>query len=183
MAKRPSVAQVQNPNANLFALVSEAQSIVMALIESKGELTPEIQARLEANDLAIARKLDGYAYVDEQCDAQVHFLKKREDGIRAVRKGIEAAQERLRTNIKTAMATLGKDVMTGDEYRFKISTRAPKLVVTDEQAIPQEYKIIVHTTVVDREKLLSALKDGFEVPGASLEEVKALLTQENPMKD
>lgn len=183
MPKRPSITQIQNPNANLYALVGEAQSIVMALIESRGELTPEIQARLEANDLAIARKVDGYVYIDEQFDAQVHFLKKKEEGFRSVRKGIEAAQERMRINVKAAMVTLGKETLDGDEYRYKLSTRAPKLVITDEASIPKEYKIIVQSTVIDKEKLLSALKDGFEVPGATLEEVKALLTQENPLKD
>lgn len=170
-------------NPNLFQLTREAQTIVLALIESGGELTPEIESRIEANETALMRKVDGYVYYDDHFDAQIDLLKRKEEGLRSIRKGIENAKERLRENIKAAMLAMKTDVLTGDEYRFKISKRAPKLVIDNEAAIPQDYKIIVQSTTVDKETLGAALRDGFTVPGARLEEVKALLTQPNTGKD
>ncbi len=180
---KPTLTQMMNPNPNLFELTQEAQSLIMALIESKGEITPDLEARLTANETAVARKVDSYVYIEEQFEAQCILLKRKEEGFRAIRKGLEAAQERLRTNVKTAMSVMKTDTLTGDEYRYKLSTRAPKLVIDNEAVIPKEYKIIVQTTGIDKDKLLSALKDGFDVPGARLEDVLALLTQENPVKE
>ncbi len=174
---------MMNPNPNLFDLTQEAQSLILALIESKGELTPELESRLTANETAVARKVDSYVYIEEQFEAQCVLLKRKEESFRAIRKGLENAQERLRNNVKTAMTVLKTDVLPGDEYRYKLSTRAPKLVIDNEATIPQDYKIIIQSTGIDKEKLLNALKDGFTVPGAHLEDVKALLTQENPVKE
>lgn len=180
---RPTLTQMMNPNPNLFQLTQEAQSLMLALIESKGEITPEIEARLTANESAVARKVDAYVYIEEQFDAQIALLKRKEEGFRSIRKGLENAIDRMRGNIKVAMTLLEKDTLAGDEYRYKLSKRKPKVVITDEKLIPMDYKIIVQTTGIDKEKLEAALTDGFAVPGAHLEEVKALLVQENPVKE
>lgn len=183
MAKPKLTEVVKNPNPNLFQLTAEAQSLVLALIQSGGEITPEIEARLAANEAAIARKVDGYVYVEFQMEMQVEVLKRKEEGIRSIRIGIENAQERLRSNIKTAMQVMQKTELAGDEYLYKLMRGGTKLVIDDEKLIPQDFKMVITSTVLDKEKINQALKDGIQIPGVHLEDVQRLGTRENEGKE
>lgn len=173
----------KNPNKSLFQLTVEAQSLVAAIVGSGGELTPEIEARLAGNEVALSKKVDGYVYIEGQIEVQCELLKRKEEGLHRVRKGLEAFQERLRSNVKVAMKTLDKTELTGDEYTYKLGKGGEKLVIDDESQIPHDFKMIVTTTVVDKERVTQALKDGFEVKGARLEEYQKLLTREAEEKE
>ena len=163
---------------SLYELTVIAKGLVAQLIESGGELTPEIEANLTANELAVAKKVDGYVYFEEQLEMQAKRISEREVALRNVRKGLEAAQERLRGNVKAHMLLTQKTEVNGDEFRYKLSQRKPKPVVTSFQDLPSEFKIVVQEVKVDTQKLSVALRDGVQVPGAQLEDVYALLTQE-----
>jgi predicted transglutaminase-like protease len=184
MAKpRPALTQTTNPNSNLYELTVQAQSLIAALIESGGELTPALEAQLVANETAIARKIDGYVYIEDQIEAQCALLKRKEDGLRAIRKGLESAQDRLRTNIKNAMTALQKTELPGDEFTYKLTKGGTKLIIDNERVIPEDFKVSVVMTNVDKDRLEQVLKAGMEVPGARIEDVQRLVTKSNGGKE
>jgi hypothetical protein len=173
----------EQPMPTLHELVQEALSISQALIDSRGEFTADIEKRFDINRELLKNKTDSYYIVDERLEAEALFWKRKADVFRNISKGFEKAQERLRGNIKRVMQEMGAKEISGSDYRFKLSNRAPKLVVVDEAKVPAEMKMIIQTTAIDKEKILAALKDGYEVPGCKLEPVDALLPQENSKKD
>lgn len=180
---KPSVQEIMNTKQNLISLADEAMVIEREILAAGGELTPELERRFEFNLQQLSQKVDGYVFVEERLDAVAALWKRREEATRAVRKGYETAIERIRDRVKLVMTETQKTELAGKLHRYKLSTRAPKLVIEDESLIPTEMKMIIQTTTVDKQKVHSMLADGFEVPGARLEPVIALLIQENKEED
>lgn len=178
MSKKNLVA-VRETNKTLPEIVAEAQRIIQALTESYGELSPELERSLDMNKMALAEKLDRYAFVDEKLQSEASFWKTKADVYRKIASGCENARERLRENIKRAMGELGKDEVKGVETRYVLVKMKDKLVLDQPEQLPPDFKMVIQSSVPDKEKIAFALKEGFEVPGAHLEPVVALRTYEN----
>jgi hypothetical protein len=157
------------PNT-LAMLAVEAAEIARLLTESMGELSPEIEKRLEVNEQALISKADGYNFIIEQLEANAAMWKRRKDACAAQQKKFEGQIERLKDRIKEAMRTMDRTEVSGQFYKFQLRKSAAKLVIENEAALPADCKMVVQTTVVDKERVKAALVDGFDVPGARLEE-------------
>lgn len=178
MAK-PSLKEVaQTPNS-LAHLAAEATEISRMLMESNGELTPELESRLMINEQALLTKADGYIYIIEELESQSALWKRRKDACAALQKRFETQVERLKSRIKEAMRLMGKTEVTGSLYKFQLRKSQPRLVIIHDDEIPADCKMIVQTTVVDKEKVKSALISGLDVPGATLEESGSLFITES----
>jgi hypothetical protein len=162
----------------LYDLIVNAQLIVAALVESGGEITPDIDAALNTHQLALSAKVDSYAFVEDQLETQARVLKEREETVYKIRKGLENARERLRQNLKNGMKAMEMREILGNEFKYAISERKPRIVF-EESLVPDQYKYVVHQTLVDTEALLTALNRGESVPGARLEPVIALTKRVN----
>jgi hypothetical protein len=170
-------------NESLPSLVSEALEITNAIIESGGEVTPELEARLNCNEVALAQKVDAYVMMSERLEQEEAYWKAKASEFSAIAKGFVQARERLKNNIKFAMNTLGTDEIHGGAYRYKLTKSAPKLVIQDEKQLPDEFMQTIVEKIPDKDKLLVALKDGFEIPGATLEDVQRLTPYKNTKKE
>jgi hypothetical protein len=179
MKVKPSAQELMTTQQTLMDLAAEANQLTQMLIECGGELTPELEARLDVNRELLFKKVDSYNFIMEQFEAQALLWKKRKDAMNAIQKRFESQVERLNDRIKLAMKEMGKDEIKGNLYRFKLVKSQPKLIIDDEATLPGQFKMIVQVTTTDKEKLKSALKDGFEIPGARLEETGALRIYEN----
>lgn len=175
--KKNAIAHLKQAKT-LPEIVAEANEIERMLVESGGELTPEIDAKLQINQETLALKIDKYAFVDESLEAKADYWKRKEQHIAKIRKSVEAAQQSLRERVKQAMLDMGKTEVKGIDARFVLSKCAPRLVI-DSEKVPDALKIVVTTTAPDKERIKAALADGLEVPGASLEGGTALRIYEN----
>lgn len=163
------LAVVDETKSTLYSLVIQAQAIEQKIMEAGGELTPEVEEALTRVDLSLAEKVDGYDFVIERMENQSEYWKAKAALFSKIAKSYETARERLKNSIKDAMVSLGKTEISGNDVRFKLQNNAPKLVI-DDTKIPDGFKMQVVTTVVDKERIKSALKDGIPVQGASLEQ-------------
>lgn len=176
--EKASLIEIKNTSNTLATLAREASEISRLLLESEGELSPELEARLDVNAKNLVQKLDGYNYILDELDGQVARWKRRRDACSGIAKRFESQIERMRERIKLAMKEMGKPEIAGSYCKFQVRNSRPKLVIDDEAKIPESYKMVVTTTVVDKERVTSALKDGFTVQGAHLEENGALYITE-----
>jgi hypothetical protein len=174
------VVAVQN---SLVALAVEAAEIGRLLMEAGGELTPELETRLDVNTQLLPAKVDAYNYIIDELESQAELWKRRKDASAAIQKRFDSQAERLRNRIKFAMKEMGTTEIAGRQYKFQLRKSAPKLVIDNEAAIPAEFKMIVQTTITDTDRIKSALVDGFEVPGAKLEENGSLYPMQNTVKE
>lgn len=167
--------------SNLVQIVNDVSTIEEKLIQSEGQLTPEIEALLVINSEMLPAKIDNYSLVLERFDSLAEYYSKRAKFFSQISKQCEAVQERLKENIKTAMKTLETDEIKGHDIRFKLQRTKPSVVIVDEKLIPKEYKKEIITYQIEKERLKSDLEIGV-VPGAKLEESFSLRAYANLTK-
>lgn len=178
MSKKPDQAVVAVTQSSLLAIAQEANEITRLIIQSGGELSPELEARLDLNGAKLMAKVDAYVAIEDELAAQEALWKARAQAVAEMAKRFGSNRERLRERVKLAMAQLGTTEVQGEFHRYKLSVLKPKLVIVDEAALPKEFQIIITTHAPDKERILAALNEGFEVPGARLEPVTRLATYE-----
>lgn len=162
----------------LMVLVNEAMNLEKMMIESGGEITPEIEAALAVKEVSLPEKVDGYSYIlDRMSDMEEHF-KARAEFFKEAAKHCKAAHERLTYNIKYAMQEMGTNELQGHDVRFKLAPTQGTLAIQDEEMVPVEFKKEIITTEIDKKALKEALVKG-EVPGATLTPGFSLRTYAN----
>jgi hypothetical protein len=152
-------------NNSLVSLVNESNNLELMLIESGGEMTPEIEQALAINEKGLLEKVDRCAFVLERLEAMEDFYKQKADYFSKISSQVKNAQVRMKDNLKIVMDTMNVEELVGQEVRFKKVPTAGKLNIIDETLIPAEFKKTVAVIEIDKKSLKdAALK--YEVPGA-----------------
>jgi hypothetical protein len=151
--------------ATLFNITAEQKRINDALMESGGELTPELEEALVINAENFAVKVEGYATSIHQFEAYAEAADAEIKRLTALKKSAQGAAKRLKDNLAYGMEVMGYDKV--DMGLHKISFRTSTAVnITDEVRIPNNY--IKVETKIDKEALRRDLKAGLVVEGAEL---------------
>lgn len=149
-------------NKSLIALTSQME---IDLIESEGEITEAIAARLAQ----IAQKVDGAVFVLERFEKIAEHYADKAKKMADISTSARKANDRLREYIKGAMEAMGSTELEGDDFRFKITRSPPKVVVTSEESIPDTFMVTKVLKSPDKKAISKAIEAGQEVPGAGLE--------------
>ena len=152
------------------------QELQLQLLEAGGELSPEIETMLANVQQTMMTKLDSYDYLMERAKAEEKFFKAKSDEYFAAAQRCAAFSDRMKQTIKTAMQMGDIKSLEGKEVRFTLSDAAPKIEITNEAIIPEEYMTTktVTTRLLFREHAMAQLKSGVEIPGLALTPVKTL---------
>jgi len=155
----------ETKQATLYDLTVQAQDVIAKIVESKGELSVELERTLAELDLNTASKIDGYNSLIERLEWEHDYFDYKISGLKKVSLAICKFRERLRDAIRAHMVALDKKEALGNDTRFVRSNCRPKLEV-DDALLPMEWKTVVTTYVPDRERIEEALLGGVEIPGA-----------------
>ena len=139
------------------------------LIESDhGEITPETEELLEENYNNFVAKTDSvvesYQYLEGQIEA-AKLRKQQLDDFIEVR---QSAIERLKDHVHICMDQKKTTAFRGDFYEIKKRTPSKVAHIDNENLIPPEFIVVQTVTKIDKRKLLTALKNGESIDGASL---------------
>lgn len=167
---------------SLIALVGDFAAFDKQLVESGGEITPEMEAALDLTGADMARKVDGYKLYMDHLDAQAMYFEDIEKQAQHGKRLFNNHREKMKENLKFAMTCLGVDELAGEAFRFKKSTLKPKLVIESQDALPPSYikKEMVEVTSIDKESLMIDLGLGKSVAGAQLVDVVSVRSYVNP---
>lgn len=154
---------------SLNELVLLSATIENALIESGGEISPDLEKMLEERDENLPKKVDNYAGLIERLEITKAFYKQKADNLLKIAKACDRVTEKLEDRIKNAIKTLDVPELQGEDYRFKLVKSQPSLKVTDESLVPDSLKVIKQETVLDKKEIIKCLKDGEIIPGVELE--------------
>lgn len=179
MKTNRSHEETQNPLATLPGIVAEYSVLKQQLVETMGELTPELECQLAVVETSLRSKVDSYHYVDESLEADAEFFKRKAAAFSALAKRFTTARERLKDNLKFAMRSLELKEIKGHDYRYCLERSAPKLVIDDAKLLPAEVVVQTITEEPNKALITSLIKTGAVVPGARLEEVQRLVPREN----
>lgn len=153
----------------------------LAIVKSKfdeylyltgGELDEEQEKQLELVENALIKKADDAHYVMGLLKAHADFLKDEGQSLIKQAKVLENGHSRLKNRIFEAVQVAGD--LIGNTVAFGKKKNPPKLIITNEQAIPDSYKSQIVIYEIDKTKLKADLKEGKEVPGAHLEQGESL---------
>lgn len=130
----------------------------LALLDSEALVTPEQQAQFRA-ELAeslksAVDKRERVAQFIRHCDAQAEACKKEIDRITRLKRSYEKARDRMEEYVKWSMEQLGyaeKDAkgrtrkLEAHTAVFSLRPNPPAVEITDEAAVPSEFKILTIT--------------------------------------
>jgi hypothetical protein len=159
---------------SLVALAQESAEIERIIIESDGELTPELEKALTINEINLPDKVEGYHNIIQRVELMSEHYKRQVEFYARLKKSCDNFETALKENIKTAMRITNTSEIAGNSIVYKLTNSNPKLIVFDEKVLPQEYKKEVVETVIDNKKIKDHLVAGLNVDGARLEPTDSL---------
>lgn len=148
------------------------------LVETEGEVTPEIEQMMEELSVELKGSTDVYRLVWKRLELEsAHFRAESQDYTRKARR-IEEALEKLKNRLKVSMAAMKLPKMEGYRYGFRLKKSRPKVVI-DEAIFPsvKDRPDLWKETVqfsIQKEAVYQSLVKGEVIGGARLEEVYAL---------
>ncbi len=154
---------------SLFSLVQLSHAIQEKLVETMGELTPEIEREIAKIHEKLPDKADGYKFFIDDLKAQSELWSQRAFNFTLISKSFMSYIDRLKYSLKMACIELGVEQLEGSQFRWKLVNNAPSLIVDDEKLVPAEFKEIVQTTRIRTDMVKEVLKNGGTVPGTRLE--------------
>lgn len=163
-----SLRQIALNSANASAELEEM------LISTDGEITDQIAEFLAVKDIQLPAKVDSYAYLMERMDVLAMHYKCKAEYFQNLAKAADKVTDRCKSNLEEAMNLIGTQEILGFDTKFKFVKTNPSVVINDESLIPEEFKIPIFDTQIDKKAISARLKDGIEVSGCSLKQGQTL---------
>jgi hypothetical protein len=153
-------------------LVREAGDLAMLVIESGGEITPQLKTLLDQSGQELAEKADKYGFVLQALELQSDAAKARMAEWGSFLKSTEQSIKNLKDRMLFGMQAMDLVELSGKQSSFRIQANPPSCVIDDQTKIPGAY-IITETpppiTKIDKKKITEDIKNGKTVEGAHLE--------------
>lgn len=154
---------------SLILLAQESAKLETQILESDGELTPEIEKALTSVEIELPEKVQGYSFNIDRFLALAEQYRKQARYYTKIAKMFEDVSDALKVNIKSAMVILNKSEIDGLDFAYRLMPAQSSLVVDDEKLIPEKFLRKVEKWEVNKEALKEALRESPDIPGAHLE--------------
>ena len=148
----------------LVDIAADLDRVFDKTYETEGEITPEIEAELEAVQGELAAKLDGIAYLCKVVlPADADKLKQLETAAKAKRQALENKRRRI-LDYAGQFVELMPDGMKGGPYKI-YRGKSESIEINSITDIPAEFKKIVISETPDKKAIKDAIKGGAAIPG------------------
>lgn len=153
----------------LYQLSLALQNIQDELIETGGDLTPDLEKHLDEINLAFNEKVENIGRWVRNLDGQMDMLDTEIVRLQTRKRGVKTLEKRLKDYVLVCMQQAGKVKMEYGLFNITVAKNPPSCEVVDEKNIPAKFLTVIpeHCTV-DKKAVLDALKKGEEVNGAKL---------------
>lgn len=160
---------------NLYTILDEYKQIEYELMESGGDLTPELEERLAINKDQFEEKMDNYAKLRNAKLARIESIKSELERLSSLIELEQRGADELSKRMKDALMQYGEQDKKGI-YRFSttlfnFSTRKSTGYTYNEDKIPAKFWYTPPpkepVPIVDKSKIKDALKDG-DVEGVTV---------------
>jgi len=163
----------ENSNPSLFSIVAESQQLMAGLMENGGEITPEIETKIETLGNQLVSKVDNYVDFMDRLKLETEFFKKRKDQFASAQRSVKALEDRLKHAVLESMDKLKTSEVKGESFRI-VAVNGADAYDIDEKLVPEGYFIEVVEKKLDKTRLLEDVKMGLAVDGVSVRKVKSL---------
>ena len=161
-------------NKPLYDLADEFQALAQLLINEPDMPNEIIDDILDAHTGGIKSKAWNIAAMILQFDGEAGIVRAAEKRMKVRRKTLETRADWLRGYLLDLLIHSGVDELPSPEFVASVSDRRPRLVLDDENVIPDEFKKEETVVTIRTKKLLEVMIDGASITGAHLEQRKRL---------
>jgi hypothetical protein len=127
----------------LYDLPDAIRDVELQIIEDGGELTPEVEARLEALEEAFDRKAEYIALLAREARAESVAVKEEEDRLSSRRKAAQNRERRLKDYLLASMTRLGVEKIEGQRAKVRVQASPPSFKwMGEDDAIPEAYRVV-----------------------------------------
>lgn len=125
---------------------------------------------IESVEAEMEVKAEAYAAIIGNLEHLAEGIREQEKRQAERRKALENKADHLRQRLLDAMVNGGIPKFDTPRFRIAVRSNPEKVVIDDEDAIPNDYKREVPARYEpDKALMKSALKDGYVIPGAHIE--------------
>jgi len=152
---------------SLFNITAEQKLLMLEIESLEGELTPEIEERLEITESQLQQKSIAYLEVIRQKEAYNGLIDEEIKRLQGLKKQTNNVIERLEENLLNAVKTFG--VYTVGTQKFG-TRKSSQIIVEDVNSLPEKFKVIKVTEQADKMALKEALKNGEKIEGVYVQD-------------
>lgn len=159
---------------NLYQIEQDLLELYAQVEENGGEITPEIEERLNITQENFTNKLENYTRFVKVLEGDVVLMDSEIERINKLKQTKQNLVNRLELSMLNALKLFGnkdpkKDIWRFDLITFKLSTRQSQSIeILDETVIDSKYKTIKTTESISKTLIKKAIEDGQIVNGASI---------------
>lgn len=162
---------MKTENKSLFQINDELLMLINEIEEAGGEVTTDQEIALQIRREELTSKSLNYVHYIKKLERDLELVKVYKEQLDSFKTRKENIIKRLKESLLVAVENFG-DI---EADIFKISTRKSEAVeIVDEGKIPMPYFRTKTIVEFDKVKIKEAIKEGKEVPGASLKQNKNL---------
>lgn len=162
----------------LKTMIENQNNLMMEIMASDGEITPELEAKLNDLDVSIPSKIDAYYLIMDRLENESDYFKSKAEEFLLAAKQMSQAKERIKDRLKFIMQSENKTELLGNDYKFSLSKSKPKVAI-QENLVPIEYYKQVIEERIEKDRIAEDLKAGISIPGCHLEDVFAFRSSVN----
>lgn len=158
-------------NTSLYQISNELVAVMDELALAEGEVTPEIEAKIQELNTALVEKTDGVVQWVQYNNDLISLAKVRIQELSEFIQGTEKKLDGLDRYVANCLHQMGVPKIDGK--LCSITRRKPSQIanVFDETLLPMDFiKIPEQKPMLQKAEIGKALKAGIDVPGARLEE-------------
>lgn len=158
-------------NLSLYELTAQRLALQNKLLELDFD-AETIADTLEGESTALQAKIEDYGFVIRNMEAFGDSIKAEEKRLSDRRKAHELKVEKIKAWLLTNMQACGITKIECPAFAVSVRTNPPRVVLDNEQAIPEKYLVVpdLPPPAPDKKAIAAALKNGESVDGCHLEQ-------------
>ncbi len=165
--------------ASLYELTEDFKTILEMMQDPEMDpgMIEEAMRQVEGD---FDTKAEGYCKVIKELEGKALVISNEIDRLSKLQKTAENNIANLKEILLRSMVATNKEKIDGELFKLTVKRCAPKVIIDNEEAIPDQFKSIVETVKIDKKAIGTYLKENpFDNTTAGafahLEEVKSLL--------
>ena len=175
---------------NIWQIQQDLLDIFNELEENGGELTPELEDKLNITQSEFKNKIENYLYVIKQTESDINACDAEAKRLTALKKSKQNTIDRIKSVMAKAIEQFGDENKNGNKFidlgTAKITVRTSnKVIVNDDFAenLVNNTFDEVRSMVFTKELQSNDLKDLLIIPENEIDGVTATISIDVPLKD
>ena len=155
-------------NKSLYKITQKQQELFDFILESEGEITPDVEESLKINAENFESKARSYIWMIKKLESENVTISNELERLKHIEKRNDKLIDRLKESMKMALEIFGESKKIDT---FTLSLRKSKSVeIIDAELIPEAYRVVKTTETINKIEIKKAIESGLTVSGATIKE-------------